>query len=136
MRIQRRSGRKARIEIIPMIDTIFFLLVFFMMATLSMSHYSGLPVNLPKAATGQQPPSESAAVTMIGCGKVTVLPPSSRRVRRHSGREDEPSQPGEGDRRRIDTTPGQHRRVLQDGDAPGGPQPPQPVQQIQAQPGQ
>ena len=28
MRIQRRSIKKARIEIIPMIDTIFFLLVF------------------------------------------------------------------------------------------------------------
>ena len=44
-----------------MIDTIFFLLVFFIISTLSMSRYSGLPVNLPKAATGQQPASESAA---------------------------------------------------------------------------
>jgi biopolymer transport protein ExbD len=35
MRIQRRSMKKARIEIIPMIDTIFFLLVFFMISTLS-----------------------------------------------------------------------------------------------------
>jgi len=31
-----------------MIDTIFFLLVFFMISTLSMARYSGLPVNLPK----------------------------------------------------------------------------------------
>ena len=37
MRIQRRSIKKARIEIIPMIDTIFFLLVFFMISTLSMT---------------------------------------------------------------------------------------------------
>ena len=34
MRIQRRSIKKARIKIIPMIDTIFFLLVFFMISTL------------------------------------------------------------------------------------------------------
>jgi len=55
-----------------MIDTIFFLLVFFMISTLSMSHYSGLPVNLPKAASGQQPPSESAAVTITAAGSVTI----------------------------------------------------------------
>jgi len=53
--------KRARIEIIPMIDTIFFLLVFFMISTLSMSRYGGLPVNLPKAASGQQTPSESTA---------------------------------------------------------------------------
>jgi len=72
MRLPRRMIKKARIEIIPMIDTIFFLLVFFMISTLSMSHYSGLPVNLPKAATGQQPPSESAAVTVGADGKITI----------------------------------------------------------------
>ena len=64
MRIQRRSLKKARIEIIPMIDTIFFLLVFFMISTLSMAQYRGMPVNLPKAASGQQAPAESAAITI------------------------------------------------------------------------
>jgi biopolymer transport protein ExbD len=72
MRLPRRQTKKARIEIIPMIDTIFFLLVFFMISTLSMSHYSGLPVNLPKAATGQPPPSESAALTIAPDGKVAI----------------------------------------------------------------
>lgn len=55
---------RARIEIIPMIDTIFFLLVFFMISTLSMAQYRGMPVNLPKAASGQQAPAESAAITI------------------------------------------------------------------------
>jgi biopolymer transport protein ExbD len=64
MRIQRRNSKKARIEIIPMIDTIFFLLVFFMISTLSMSQYRGMPVNLPKAASGQQAPADSAAITI------------------------------------------------------------------------
>ena len=64
MRIQRRSMKKARIEIIPMIDTIFFLLVFFMISTLSMSQYKGMPVNLPKAASGRLAPAESAAITI------------------------------------------------------------------------
>jgi len=47
-----------------MIDTIFFLLVFFMISTLSMSQYKGMPVNLPKAASGRQAPAESAAITI------------------------------------------------------------------------
>ena len=64
MRIQRRNPKKARIEIIPMIDTIFFLLVFFMISTLSMAQYRGMPVNLPKAASGQQAPADSAAITI------------------------------------------------------------------------
>jgi biopolymer transport protein ExbD len=64
MRIQRRSVKKARIEIIPMIDTIFFLLVFFMISTLSMTQFKGMPVNLPKAASGQQAPAESSAITI------------------------------------------------------------------------
>jgi biopolymer transport protein ExbD len=64
MRIERRSMKKARIEIIPMIDTIFFLLVFFMISSLSMSRFKGMPVNLPKAASGQQAPAESATITI------------------------------------------------------------------------
>jgi biopolymer transport protein ExbD len=72
MRIQRRTPKKARIEIIPMIDTIFFLLVFFMISTLSMAQYRGMPVNLPKAASGQQAPAESAAITIDSQGRLFV----------------------------------------------------------------
>jgi biopolymer transport protein ExbD len=70
MRLQRRSLKKARIEIIPMIDTIFFLLVFFMISTLSMTQFKGMPVNLPKAASGQQAPAESAAITIDKDGRL------------------------------------------------------------------
>jgi biopolymer transport protein ExbD len=70
MRIQRRSLKKARIEIIPMIDTIFFLLVFFMISTLSMTQFKGMPLNLPKAASGQQAPAESAAITIDKEGRL------------------------------------------------------------------
>ena len=53
MKLTRRPSKKARIEIIPMIDTVFFLLVFFMMASLSMTVYRGVPLSLPKAASGE-----------------------------------------------------------------------------------
>jgi hypothetical protein len=48
----RSTTKKARIEIIPMIDVVFFLLVFFMMTSLAMTIYQGLPVSLPEAASG------------------------------------------------------------------------------------
>ena len=51
MRIKRRPVEKARIELIPMIDTMAFLLVFFMIASLAMTRQAGLPVNLPTAET-------------------------------------------------------------------------------------
>lgn len=59
MKIRRFGERKkARIEIIPMIDTMFFLLVFFMVATMSMTVMRGLPVNLPQ---GESPDNRKAA---------------------------------------------------------------------------
>jgi biopolymer transport protein ExbD len=42
--------KKARIEIIPLIDVIFFLLATFVLFTLSLSRISTLPVTLPVAA--------------------------------------------------------------------------------------
>jgi biopolymer transport protein ExbD len=69
MNLGRRERRRARIEIIPMIDVVFFLLVFFMMASLSMTVYRGMPVNLPAAASGAAPPVESAAITVTRDGQ-------------------------------------------------------------------
>jgi biopolymer transport protein ExbD len=43
-----RESRRGRIEIIPMIDVMFFLLVTFMLASLSMQSLNSLTVNLPK----------------------------------------------------------------------------------------
>lgn len=56
---QRRELKRTKIEIIPMIDTIFFLLVFFMLSSLALTRLNGLPVNLPQAATApRQAPAE------------------------------------------------------------------------------
>lgn len=44
--IRARAARKGRIEIIPMIDVIFFLLATFILASLSMQRLGGLTVNL------------------------------------------------------------------------------------------
>ena len=70
MRVPRRVPEKARIEIIPMIDVIFFLLVFFMISTLSMTINRGLPVNLPTAATSQKEMRENVSLTVLQDGKM------------------------------------------------------------------
>lgn len=70
MRISRRPLKKARIEIIPMIDTMFFLLVFFMLASLAMIQQHGLPVNLPHAATGQDEIKTVVTLTLTQDGKL------------------------------------------------------------------
>jgi biopolymer transport protein ExbD len=46
--------KRARIEIIPLIDIMFFLLASFMMVSLSQAHMKGIRVNLP-AAQGPPP---------------------------------------------------------------------------------
>ncbi len=49
----RRGKKGARIEIIPLIDIIFFLLATFIMVSLSMSKNQGVQVALPIASTAQ-----------------------------------------------------------------------------------
>jgi len=61
MRLPTRQIRKARIEIIPMIDTIFFLLVFFMIASLTMIRMRAISVALPKTSSAASGSAAGAA---------------------------------------------------------------------------
>ena len=57
--------KKARIEIIPLIDVIFFLLATFVLFTLSLNKTDGLPVLLPQSETGiALDPTESVTITV------------------------------------------------------------------------
>ena len=60
-----RSNRKARIEIIPLIDVIFFLLATFVMVSLSMIQNRGIVVNLPVAAAGAPQDREGSTVITV-----------------------------------------------------------------------
>jgi biopolymer transport protein ExbD len=68
MVLRSRAPRRARIEIVPRIDVVFFLLVFFMMASLAMTIHQGLPVNLPQAASGQRDAAETASISLTRDG--------------------------------------------------------------------
>ena len=48
--------KKARIEIIPLIDVIFFLLATFVLYTLSLNRIQSVPVQLPVPDVSNQPP--------------------------------------------------------------------------------
>jgi biopolymer transport protein ExbD len=45
------DGEEARIEIVPLIDIMFFLLASFMLVSLSMTHVSRVPIVVPKSST-------------------------------------------------------------------------------------
>jgi len=49
----RKKKRSPRIEIIPMVDVMFLLLVFYILSSLALHHPMGIPVNLPAAASSE-----------------------------------------------------------------------------------
>ena len=53
MKIHLAASKKARIEMLPLIDIVFLLLVFFIYAMLSMAVHRGLPVDLPISTTAE-----------------------------------------------------------------------------------
>jgi biopolymer transport protein ExbD len=66
-----RQRRRGRIEIIPMIDVMFFLLATFMLASLSLQNLHSMAVNLPR---GQAAPMSTASpVTLTVTREGVVL---------------------------------------------------------------
>lgn len=63
MKIKLRPRKKARIEIIPMIDIIFFLLATFVLFTLSLNRIQSVPVDLP--STNPNPSAAKEEPTTI-----------------------------------------------------------------------
>lgn len=59
------SPKRARIEIIPLIDVIFFLLATFVLFTLSLNRSGGLAVTLPSSETSQARDSEGAVTITV-----------------------------------------------------------------------
>ena len=72
MRIQNPYvKRKARIEIIPLIDIIFFLLATFVMVSLSMIKNEGVPVKLPAASSAvPQERNNSLTISVTRAGEI------------------------------------------------------------------
>jgi biopolymer transport protein ExbD len=66
-----RSKKQARIEIIPLIDIMFFLLATFVMVSLSMVKSHGVPVRLPATSSGQpQEHKDFTTISVTATGQV------------------------------------------------------------------
>lgn len=54
-KLTEEHEKKARIEIIPLIDVLFFLLATFVLFTLSLNRIQSIPINLPQAVPNAKP---------------------------------------------------------------------------------
>ncbi|HEY1722991.1 MAG TPA: biopolymer transporter ExbD [Magnetospirillaceae bacterium] len=67
-----RTRKRGRIEIIPMIDVMFFLLATFMLASLAMQNLHSLRVDLPRGETSQLQIGHTPTLTVTRDGHVLV----------------------------------------------------------------
>lgn len=69
MNVARPALRKTRIEMVPLIDSFFLLLAFFISSMLSMSVMKGLPIDLASAsASSKLEPRDVVVVTVAANG--------------------------------------------------------------------
>ncbi|HEX7910894.1 MAG TPA: biopolymer transporter ExbD [Paraburkholderia sp.] len=67
-----RASRRGRIEIIPMIDVMFFLLATFMLASLAMQRLDAIRINLPNGRAQQTAPHEPLTISVTGGNEIFV----------------------------------------------------------------
>ena len=72
MKINPQTARKARIEMLPLIDIVFLLLVFFIYAMLSMAVHHGLPLILPLSTAAKIEKRIVLSVSIRADGSVYV----------------------------------------------------------------
>ena len=72
MKIEFEAGKKARIEMLPLIDIVFLLLVFFIYAMLSMAVHKALPVVLPSSDTAKIHKQMVLSITVDSEGAIHV----------------------------------------------------------------
>jgi len=64
MKIKLPENKKVRIEMLPLIDVVFLLLVVFIYTMLSMAVHNGLPVLLPQSSTAKPETDLTLSVTI------------------------------------------------------------------------
>lgn len=68
--LEGKLNRKPRIEMLPLIDIVFLLLVFFIYAMLSMAVHRGLPVSLPVSSSAVIGNLQEISVTLTADDRV------------------------------------------------------------------
>ena len=70
MKIRRVHTRPPRVEMLPLIDVVFLLLVVFIYAMLSMAVHKGMPVDLPASAQVRTEQVQPLSVTIEADGAI------------------------------------------------------------------
>ncbi|BCO10388.1 hypothetical protein GF1_27640 [Desulfolithobacter dissulfuricans] len=81
MKVHRKSISSPRIEMLPLIDIVFLLLVFFIYAMLSMAVHHGQPVDLPDSTGAVLEPDEAIGITIQDMGDTIRLHVNEQPVR-------------------------------------------------------
>ncbi|KPK30895.1 MAG: hypothetical protein AMK70_13210 [Nitrospira bacterium SG8_35_1] len=66
------GSKKPRIEMLPLIDIVFLLLVFFIYAMLSMAVHRSLPVSLPVSSSAEISTELNVAITVNHSGEIFI----------------------------------------------------------------
>ncbi len=64
MKFRKRPKKHAKIEVVPLIDVVFFLLATFVMVSLSMTKNEGITVNVPSASTSGPKDQKDQTLTL------------------------------------------------------------------------
>jgi len=72
MRLKDVEIKKARIEMVPLIDSFFLILVYFIYSFLSMSVHKGIPLNLPSSTTAVQEKNDHHEVSVTKEGLLYI----------------------------------------------------------------
>lgn len=73
MKLRRvRARKRGRIEIIPMIDVMFFLLATFMLASLAMQNLHSLAVNLPQGKAASMSANKPVTLTVTRDNQILI----------------------------------------------------------------
>ncbi len=70
MKLQKDPPRKARMEIVPLIDVMFLVLASFVYASSDMTAHRGLQVDLPQATTAQLEKTDHLTITITATDEV------------------------------------------------------------------
>jgi biopolymer transport protein ExbD len=72
MKARQLVNRKPRIEMVPLIDCFFLILVFFIYGVLSMVVQKGIPVQLPQASASVLNREDYLSITVTKAGEIFV----------------------------------------------------------------
>lgn len=72
MKVYRPKKRKNRLDMLPLIDVVFLLLVFFIYAMLSMSVHRGVHVELPTSSSAEKSEEKIVSVIIKKTGEIFI----------------------------------------------------------------